>query len=123
LASAIVAVLGLLYAPFSGIVYFLALPGVLFSTVWAWSHRSPVRTLLTLSSALLLLGFLGGVATLIAYRAEPVPDQGYHEWVAASAFAILFALPGLSLLSAIPFEIIGLRLPGAVRLPRRGALR
>lgn len=121
LTTAIVAVLGLLYAPISGIVYFLALPGILLSAVWAWLHRSPARAPLATSAGLIVLGFLAGIVVLVISRLSPAPPElGYHEWVAASAFTILVALPGLSLLAAIPFEIIGLRRPGTARRSERG---
>lgn len=119
LASAALAVMGMMYAPFAGIVYFLALPGVVLSTAWAWMHHSPARAPLATSSGLLLLGFLGGLAALVLSRIDPVvADLGYHEWVAATAFVILVALPGMSLLLTIPFEIVGLRRPGTIRPAR-----
>lgn len=116
MASAVVAILGLLYAPFAGIVYVLALPGVLLSAVWAWRHRSPTRAPLATSAGLLVLGFVGGAAALAVSRLDPaIADLGYRDWVAAVAFVILVALPGMSLLLTVPFEAIGLRRPGVVR--------
>ena len=124
LASVIVAILGLMYAPFAGIVYFLALPGVLFSAVWAWLHHSPARAPLSTSAGLLVLGFSVGSAALIFSLLSPTPpDWGDNEWVAATAFAVLVALPAMSLLLAVPFEIIGLRRPGAVRPPSQEGIR
>lgn len=116
LASAVLAIMGMMYAPFAGIVYFLALPGVLFSAVWAWIHHSPARAPLVTSSGLLMLGFLGGIGALALSRMDPVvADLGYQEWVAATAFVILVALPGMSLLLTVAFEIVGLRRPGTIR--------
>lgn len=119
LASAVVAILGMMYAPFAGIVYFLALPGVLFSAAWAWLYHSPARAPLTTSAGLLLLGLLGGLGALGLSRLDPaIADLGYRDWVAATAFVILVALPGMSLLLTVPFEIIGLRWPGSARARR-----
>lgn len=116
--------MGMVYAPFAGIVYFLALPGVLLSAVWAWLHHSPARAPLATSAGLLLLGFLGGLGALALSRLDPVvAELGYHEWVAATAFVILVALPGMSLLVAVAFEIVGLRRPGAVRASDPGTIR
>lgn len=116
LAAAGLAILGMLYAPFAGIVYLLALPGVLFSAVWAWLHRSPARMPLVTAAGLLVLGFFAETIAFAVSRIDPsILDMGSHDWVAAAAFVILVALPGMSLLATIPFEIVGLRRPGVAR--------
>lgn len=121
LAAAIVAILGMLYAPFAGIVYFLALPGVMLSAIWAWLHHSPARTPLATSTGLLVLGFLSGSVALAIPRVAPgFADLGYRDWVAATAFVILVALPGMALLLTVPFEIVGLQRPGTLRASGRG---
>lgn len=124
LAAASVAILGMLCAPFAGIVYLLALPGVMLSAVWAWLHHSPARAPLATSAGLLSLGFIGGLTALGLSRLDPAFGAlGYQEWVAGMAFVILVALPGMSLLLTVPFEIIGLRRPGVVGHRRTAVAR
>lgn len=64
LVSALLGCLGFAVAPFSGIAYPLALPGLLVAAWWVVAHAAPHRAEIAIAAALLLGGLAAGLAAL-----------------------------------------------------------
>lgn len=64
LAVAVAGAAGLLFAPFSGVVY-LALPGIAAATYWASVCRSPLRFALAASLGVLVAGLMVAAGGLL----------------------------------------------------------
>lgn len=103
LGSALLGATGLVYAPFSGIVYALAIPGVAISAGWAIARRSPMRIPLTVASCLLLIGFyMLGRAFFPLPGVWPQAGARGDQYFEETAVLFLLVLPALGLITAVP---------------------
>lgn len=102
LVSAVVAAVGVLLAPISGIVYVLGLPGLLVASVWTLAHRgAPGRQALLLAAALMALGLLMGIAAvLIGRQLEPL-EILRNVWYDGLLMGAMLLLPLTSIVLAI----------------------
>lgn len=117
--SAALASLGLVYAPISGIVYALGLPGLLVVAAWALSHRDAAgRQAFVLSAVLMTLGLLVGIAAvLLTGRVEAVRLLS-SAWYDGMLIGAMLLLPLTSIVLAVIGSSYGL---GRGSLRRRGA--
>ena len=114
LGSLSVAALGLVFAPISGVVY-VALPGLVLASVWAFACRCPARVGLAVSTA----AFSAGIAAFLVGVLGLASDAYFfsQEW---GFVAGLYGFPIIGLLVGFPSLALAWRLPGDHRLPLLG---
>ena len=102
LVSAVVAATGVLFAPISGIVYVLGLPGLLVASVWVLVHRGVSgRQTLPIATAIMLTGLLMGIAVLLIGRQMDPLKAMSNVWYEAGVIGAMLWLPLTSIVVAV----------------------
>jgi hypothetical protein len=109
--------IGLVIAPISAVVY-VALPGLVLASLWAFACRCPARAGLAVSAG----AFVVGVAALVVgFLSLANPDYFFaQEW---GFMGGLFGFPLIGLLVGIPSMLVAWRRPGVRRFSPGSATR
>lgn len=119
-AGCVVASAGLLYAPISGIVYPLALPGALLSAVCAMRQQPPARWALFGSAGLLISGaVLFAKALLLMSLGVAELGVVWYMLSVNSVFVFLIVFPVTALLLGVFAGVTAWCFPGQKRAEQR----
>jgi hypothetical protein len=115
LGSLSVGAIGFAFAPISGVVY-IALPGLLLASLWAFALRCPARAGLAVSAGAFVVGI---AALIVGVLSLASPDYFFaQEWGFAAG---LLGFPLMGLLVGFPSVFVAWKRPGGRRLSLGGA--
>ncbi len=108
-ASSALALLGLTFAPISGIVY-LGLPAIALAAYWATTHDGKARKGLVVSAALFVVGFGLGVTGLIVAGAGVAGDSFLATELGSLLAAMaLILMPSLAAIIGLASAVANVR--------------